>query len=190
MARCEACGGSIRERLGGTGQADTLIDITKFEFDTDVGPRTGRWTFFCSYECAIRGLEDDLLNESGDSMFYADRRGDGPQNYPDPETEPLVRRAKELLETAQEGANDIDLELDLDDAIRRIDDALDTLADEPDPDDRVYHATGEALDTIYAGEEREDAVIDAAVEYNIVDRLGLVNAEVVDTLDERTRGGA
>jgi hypothetical protein len=30
----------------------------------------------------------------------------------------------------------------------------------------------------------------AAVEYNIVDRLGLVNAEVVDTLDERTRGGA
>jgi hypothetical protein len=188
MARCEACGGPIRDALGSQRPADELIDVNKFEFDDSVGSRRARRTHFCSTECAIRGLEDDLLNEPDDSMFWVDRRGDGPQNYPDPETEPLVRRAKELLETALDGVNGDAPELNLNEAIASADETLAVLDDMPDPDERVHLAVGDALASIYNGEDRTDAVTDAvtdaAVAYNIVDRIGLVNAEVVDVLSD------
>jgi len=184
MALCEACGGPIRGALGPRRPADELIDVNKFEFDDSVGSRRARRTHFCSTECAIRGLEDDLLNEPDDSMFWVDRRGDGPQNYPDPETEPLVRRAKELLETALDGVNGDALVASLDEAIASADETLAVLDDMPDPDERVHIAVGDALASIYDGVERTDAVTDAAVAYNITDRIGLVNAEVVDVLSD------
>jgi len=186
MARCEACGGPIRDALGSQRPADELIDVNKFEFDDSVGSRRARRTHFCSKQCAIRGLEDDLLNEPDDSIFWVNRRGDGPQNYPDPETGPLIRRAKELLETALNGVDGDALELNLNEAIASADETLAVLNDMPDPDKRVHLAVGDALASIYNGEDRTDAVTDAAVAYSIVDRIGLVNAEVVDTLDERT----
>ncbi|SNZ18273.1 hypothetical protein SAMN06269185_3316 [Natronoarchaeum philippinense] len=185
MARCEACGGPIREALGGTGQADTLIDVNKFQFDDRVGRRKARRTHFCSYECAIRGLEDDLILERDDPTLWVDRRGDGPENYPDPETEPLVRRAKELLETALDGVgDDYALDLNLSEAITLTEETLDVLADRPSPDERVHLAAGDALADIYDGKRRHAAVGDAVIEYNIGDRLGLVNAEVLDALGE------
>jgi hypothetical protein len=190
MVRCEACGGPIRDALGSQRSADELIDVNKFEFDDSVGRRRARRTHFCSTECAIRGLEDDLLNEPDDSMFWVDRRGGGPQNYPDPETEPLVRRAKKLLETALDGVNDNALELNIDEAIEYADETLNVLDGKPEPDERVHLAAGDALSRIYNGEDRTDAVTDAAVEDNIVDRLGLVNAEVVDALGDELEVGS
>jgi hypothetical protein len=186
MPRCEACGGPIRDALGSQRPADELIDVNKFEFDNSVGRRRARRTHFCSKQCAIRGLEDDLLNEPDDSTFWVERRGDGPQNYPDSETEPLVRRAKDLLETALDGVDGDALVASLDEAIASADETLAVLDDTPDPDERVHLGAGDAIARIYDGADRTDAVTDAAVAYNIVDRLGLVNAEVVDALGERT----
>jgi len=186
MPRCEACGGTIQGMFGSTRPRDKCIDVSLFEFDDDVGRRTAKRTFFCSEECAIRGIEEDMLLTQDDSMFWVERNGEGPERYPQPEVNPLVRRAKELLEEAQ-GLNNCDDVLDhhLDEAIESAEDADAVLEEYPDVSYRCRQAAQSALaDVLEDGEKAHNAVDKAAVEHGVPEQHGRVWGHLQDALPE------
>lgn len=185
MPRCEACGGTIQGMLGNRRPRDKCIDVNLFEFDDDVGRRSAKRTHFCSKECAIRGIEEDMLLTQDDSMFWVDRNGEGPQRYPEAEVEPLVRRARELLEEAAELNNCDDL-LDqyLEEAIGRIDGGQDVLDEYPDTSYRCNQAAQTALADVEDGEKATEAAQKAAVEHGVPDKHGLVYSQLQEVLPE------
>ncbi|MDF9748422.1 hypothetical protein [Natrinema salsiterrestre] len=190
MPRCEACGGTIQGMHGSARPRDKCIDVSLFEFDDDVGLRTAKRTYFCSEKCAIRGIEEDMLLTQDDSLFWVDRRGEGPQLYPQPEVEPLVRRAKELLEEAAE-LNNCDDVLDhhLDEAIENVADAESTLEEYPDVSYRCRQAAQSALADVEDGAKAHDAVADASVEHGVPEQHGRVWGHLQDALPAEDRSG-
>ena len=106
MARCETCGGSVRRKLAATHTQDAHITASKWEFDADSARTKATRTFFCSPECAADGILDGRLREQDDSMFWVDRHGGGPSNYPSPDVVGLIERGVELLEEANDRLGD------------------------------------------------------------------------------------
>jgi hypothetical protein len=115
MARCETCGGSVRRKLAATHTQDPHITASKWEFDDDVGHSRATKTFFCSPECAIEGIRDGRLREQDDDMFWVDRHGGGPSNYPSPDVLARIERGLELLDGA---LDDLDTANDAADPLR------------------------------------------------------------------------
>ncbi|WP_049966945.1 hypothetical protein [Natrinema thermotolerans] len=175
--------GSVRPR-------DKCIDVNLFEFDDDVGRRTAKRTHFCSEECAIRGIKEGHLLTQDDPLFWVDRHGEGPGRYPQPEVNPLVRRAKELLEEAQELNNCDDvLDHQLNEAIESAEEAEATLDEYPDASYRCRQAAQSALADVEDGEKAHDAVATAAVEYGVPEQHGRVWGHLKDALPEGARSG-
>jgi len=170
-----------------TGSArprDTCIDVSLFEFDDCVGHRTAKRTFFCSKECAIRGIEQDMLLTRDDPMFWVDRHGEGPKLYPEAEVDPLVNRARELLEEAAELNNcDETLAEHLKAAIERTGDSQDVLGEYPDVEYRCEQAVESALEDVEGGEKATDAAQKAAIEHGIPDRQGTIYGRLQEEAD-------
>ncbi|MFB1066459.1 hypothetical protein [Natrinema sp. H-ect4] len=185
MPRCEACGGSIQGMLGSRRPRDKCIDVNLFEFDDSVGRRSAKRTHFCSEECAIRGIEEGMLLTQDDSMFWVDRNGEGPHLYPNAEVEPLVRRARELLEEAADLNNCDDL-LDqyLEGAIDRIDGGQNVLDEYPDTEYRCKQAAQSALAAVEDGARATDAADNASIEYGIPEHHGRVYGLLQEVLPE------
>lgn len=126
-------------------------------------------------ECAIRGLKEDMLLTQDDPTFWVDRYGEGPERYPQPEVTPLVRRAKELLEEAQELNNCDDvLEHHLNETIESAEEAEAVLDEYPDVSYRCRQAAQSALADVEDGKKAHDAVATAAVEYGVPEQHGRV----------------
>lgn len=185
MPRCESCGGSIQGMFAASRPRDKCIDVNLFEFTDDVGRRTAKRTHFCSEECAVRGIEEGLLLTHDDSMFYCDRHGEGPNLYPDAEVEPLIRRAKELLEEAADLNNCDDLLGEyLDRALTEIDGGQDVLDGYPDTEYRCKQAAQSALVEVEEGEVPHDAVERAAVKHGVPKKRGRVYGLLQEVLPE------
>jgi len=161
--------------FGSARPRDKCIDVNLFEFDDDVGRRRAKRTHFCSKECAIRGIEQDMLLTRDDPMFWVDRHGEGPQLYPEAAVDPLVHRARELLEEAADLNNcDDALAEHLEQAIERVGDSQAVLDEYPDTEYRCEQAVESALEDVDSGEKAIDAAQKAAVEHGIPDRQGTI----------------
>jgi len=101
MPRCETCGGVIRTKKAMIHDQDPCFIISRMEFDADTGWPRGKKTYFCTRECAIEGLEEQLERDPDSPTFYAMRQDHGPGEA-EPDVGPLLQRAQELLADARE----------------------------------------------------------------------------------------
>lgn len=185
MPKCEACGGHIQGMRGSARPKDKCIDVNLFEFSDEVGRRRAKRTHFCSKTCAIRGLEEDMLLTEDDPLFWFDRHGEGPQLYPDAEVEPLLRRARDLLETAADLNNcDDALDESLAAALDHVGDGQDILDEYPDEEYRCEQASQAALEAIANGEEATDAAVTAAIKHGIPEKHGSVYGRLQEAMSD------
>lgn len=101
MPRCEACHGTIRTKRAMTHDQVPCFAISRFEFDADVGWSRAKKTYFCTRECAVEGLEEEMLLDPDDVTFHAMRHDYEPGEAA-PDVGTLLERAQELLIKARD----------------------------------------------------------------------------------------
>jgi len=73
MPRCEICHGTIRTKMAMTHDQDPCFIVSRMEFDADAGWARGKKTYFCTRECAVEALEEELLLDPDDVTLHAMR---------------------------------------------------------------------------------------------------------------------